>query len=126
MGTNVTDERVKEAFEADLEAVLKLVYGWSRDYYTWPSEVKGIIANLMFNLGRYRLNKLADLRAELLARNLTAAAEELTDIKWPKHVQDRISRLIDRMRNIVVESDDQGNKEKQTQSNDTFKKNTIQ
>ena len=73
--------------------------------------MKEIIANLIINLGQYRLNRLADLRAELLARNWTAAADELTDSKWPKQVKDRFSRLTDRMRNIAVESDVQGNKD---------------
>ena len=80
IGTKVTEERVQQAFEADLHRVLKVIYYWSRDCNTWPSEVQQVIVNMMFNLGEYRLGGLGKLRAKLPARNWAAAADEMADI----------------------------------------------
>ena len=51
-----------EAFVADLKEVLKNVYAWSNDCNTWPSEVKEIIANMMFNMGLPRMNGFVKLK----------------------------------------------------------------
>ena len=101
VGTKVSEKRVKEAFGVDLQIVLKDVYAWSSDCNTWPSEVKQIIANMMFNLGRNRMNKFAKLKAAVQAREWKTAANEMADSRWARQVKDRATRLIDRMRNVV-------------------------
>ena len=101
VGTKVSEKRVKEAFGVDLQIVLKEVYAWSSDCNTWPSEVKQIIANMMFNLGRNRMNKFAKLKAAVQAREWKTAANEMADSRWARQVKDRATRLIDRMRNVV-------------------------
>lgn len=100
-GTPVSEERVKEAFAADLETVLKDVYAWSSDCNTWPSEVKEIICNMMFNLGRNRMNGFTKLKAAVQARDWESAVDEMADSKWARQVKGRATRLIDRMRNVA-------------------------
>ena len=53
VGTTISEERVAQAFEADLDIALRecgMLYGhmWS----CFPGEVKEILVNMMFNLGR--------------------------------------------------------------------------
>ena len=63
-GTPVSEERVKQAFDADIQTVLKDVYSWSDDCNSWPSEVKEIIANMMFNMGLTRMNGFVNFKYE--------------------------------------------------------------
>ena len=55
VGTPVSEDRVDECFEKDVESVIsdckKLHEGWDG----YPEEVKQIIANMMFNMGLTRL-----------------------------------------------------------------------
>ena len=86
-GTTVSKERVKNAFKADMQKVLKDVYAWSSDCNTCPSEVKQIITNMMFNLGRNKMNTFAKLKAAVQSRNWKTAADEIADSKWAQEVK---------------------------------------
>ena len=101
IGTKVSKERVKEAFKIDLQKVLKELYAWSSDCNTWPSEVKQIIANMMFNLGRTRMDKFKKFKAAVEAKDWKTAAKEMANSKWARQVKDRATRLIDRMRKVA-------------------------
>ena len=100
VGTRVSEERVKEAFAADLESVVKSVYSWSNDCNSWPSEVKEIIANMMFNLGLSNMNKFKNLKAAVQTRDWNKAADEMGNSRWATQVGARATRLINRMRNV--------------------------
>ena len=57
VGTRISEERVRECFNKDVESVLrdcKLLY---EDFYELPEEVQQIVANMMFNMGYGRLSK---------------------------------------------------------------------
>ena len=63
VGTQVSEDRVDECFEKDVESVIsdceKLHEGWE-DY---PQEVKQIVANMMFNMGLTRMYKFKGMKA---------------------------------------------------------------
>ena len=63
VGTPVSEERVNELFDKDCQVVIdecKILY---EDFDTLPEEVKQIIANMMFNMGRPRLSKFKGMKA---------------------------------------------------------------
>ena len=61
-GTLVTRERVEEAFKKDIQSVLKDVFIWSNDCNQWPAEVKQIISNMMFNMGRPSMDEFVNFK----------------------------------------------------------------
>ena len=99
-GTPVSESRVIEAFESDLQGVLsdcELLYS---DFETLPEEAQQIIANMMFNMGRPRLSKFKGMKRGVAAKDWNAAADEMVDSSWYKQVTKRADRLVNRMRNI--------------------------
>ena len=65
VGTEVSEDRVNECFEKDVQSVIddckKLHDGWDG----YPQEVKQIVANMMFNMGLTRLSKFKNHNAAL-------------------------------------------------------------
>lgn len=101
VGTAVSEERVQEVFEKDLEIVLdecKILYDKNWDSY--PGEVKEILANMMFNLGRPRLSKFRNMTLALNTGTWKKAAIEMMDSRWYYQVGDRSKRLVDRMNKV--------------------------
>ena len=100
VGTRVSEERVRECFDKDVESVLrdcKLLY---KDFYELPEEAQQIIANMMFNMGYTRLSKFKGMKKGVDARDWNKAADEMVDSRWYKQVTNRANRLVERMRNI--------------------------
>ena len=100
VGTTVSDERVQSAFEADVVSVIEDCNKLYDDFDELPEEVQQIIANMMFNMGRTRLSKFRGMKRGVDARDWNAAADEMVDSRWYSQVNNRASRLVDRMRNV--------------------------
>jgi len=101
IGTEVSEERVIEAFEKDVQTVLdecKVLY---EDFDDLPEEVQQIIANMMFNMGRPRLSKFKGMKAGVDARDWNRAADEMVDSGWYRQVTNRADRLVQRMRAVT-------------------------
>jgi len=101
IGTEVSEERVIEAFEQDVQTVLdecKVLY---EDFDDLPEEVQQIIANMMFNMGRPRLSKFKGMKAGVDARDWNKAADEMVDSGWYRQVTNRADRLVQRMRALA-------------------------
>ena len=100
VGTPVSEERVNECFEKDVQTVIedckKLHDGWDG----YPQEVKQIIANMMFNMGLTRLSKFKNHNAALQSGNWKEAAKEGRDSRWYKQVTNRAERLMKRLEEI--------------------------
>ena len=100
VGTRVSEERVRECFDKDVESVLRdwtLLY---KDFDELPEEAQQIIANMMFNMGYTRLSKFKGMKKGVDARDWNKAADEMVDSRWYKQVTNRANRLVERMRNI--------------------------
>ena len=101
VGTPVSEDRVDECFEKDVESVVsdckKLHEGWDG----YPQEVKQIIANMMFNLGRPRLSKFKGMKAGVDSRDWKKAADEMVDSAWYRQVPNRAGRLVTRMKALA-------------------------
>ena len=100
LGTAVSSDRVTEAFESDIQGVLRDCDILYPDFSSLPEEAQQIIANMMFNLGRPRLSKFAGMKLGVDERNWDRAADEMVDSRWYAQVGPRAERLVDRMRNV--------------------------
>ena len=101
VGTPVSEDRVIEAFNKDVETVLNdctILYG---DFSDLPEEAQLIIANMMFNLGRPRLSKFKGMKAGVDSRDWNKAADEMVDSAWYRQVPNRAERLVERMRALA-------------------------
>lgn len=101
IGTEVSRERVWDVFQQDLDIAIHechMLYG--DQFMTWPSEVKEILINMMFNLGRTRLGKFRKFRAALEKRDWQLAAKEGRDSLWYRQVTNRAERLMSRLERV--------------------------
>lgn len=98
VGTEVSEERVKDCFNKDIELVLndcELLYD---DFEHLPEDAQLIIANMMFNLGYPRLSKFVGMKSGVDNRDWNKAADEMIDSNWYIQVPNRAGRLVKRMR----------------------------
>ena len=100
VGTEVSDDRVQEAFETDVETGLSDCERLYVQFEHLPEEVQLIIANMMFNMGYPRLSKFKGMKRGVDARDWNAAADEMVDSRWYDQVTNRAERLVERMRSV--------------------------
>ena len=101
LGTAVSSERVAEAFESDIQSVLRDCNILYSDFHNLPEEAQQVIANMMFNLGRPRLSKFAGMKRGVDARDWNQAADEMVDSAWYRQVTNRADRLVERIRALA-------------------------
>tara|TARA_B100001564_G_scaffold55528_1_gene42329 strand:+ start:349 stop:792 length:444 start_codon:yes stop_codon:yes gene_type:complete len=97
----ISEERVNEAFESDMNIVLDDCQTLYDDFDELPEEAQHIIANMMFNMGRPRLSKFKGMKRGVDARDWNAAADEMVDSRWYQQVTKRADRLVTRMRALA-------------------------
>ncbi len=100
LGTPVSEARVDDCFEKDVEYVLNDCKILHEDFDNYPEEVKQIIANMMFNMGRTRLTKFRKHNAALQKGDWKTAAIEGRDSRWYKQVTNRAERLMKRLEEV--------------------------
>jgi lysozyme len=101
LGTSVSEERVWEAFEKDLDTSIdecEVLFG--PKWHDFPGEVQEIVVNMMFNMGRPRLSKFKNFCAALEEGDWPKAAVEGRDSRWYKQVTNRAERLMVRLENV--------------------------
>jgi len=100
VGTSVSEERVIECFEKDVEAVLEDCEKLYKDFDELPEEAQQVIANMMFNMGLTRLSKFKKMKAAVDDRDWKEAGVQGRDSRWYKQVTNRAERLMQRLENI--------------------------
>ena len=100
VGTTVSDDRVNELFEKDINVTLEECRYLYDDFYNLPEEVQKSIGNKMFNLGRPRLSRYHKMKKAVLDKDWQEAANQMQDSKWYEQVTNRAERLCERMRNV--------------------------
>ena len=100
VGTPVSESRVNECFDKDVEIMLGECRKLYDDFDDLPEEAQLIIANMMFNMGRPRLSKFIGMKRGVDDRDWNAAADEMVDSRWYRQVTNRAERLVQRMRAI--------------------------
>lgn len=101
VGTPISETRVRELFEQDIEIVLKECKILFPSFDILPDEVQLIIANMMFNMGCPRLSKFKKFIEAVIMSNWQDAANEMVDSRWYNQVPNRANRLVERMRNVA-------------------------
>ena len=98
VGTPVSEERVRECFEKDLDiAISECVILYGGAWEGFPGEVQEVLVNMLFNLGRPRLSKFKNFNAKLLEGDWAGAAPEGLDSLWARQVGARADRLMARL-----------------------------
>ena len=101
VGTPVSESRVAEVFERDLDtAISECVALYGDQFNAWPGEVQEVLVNMMFNMGRTRLGGFKNFRKALEKGDWKRAAVEGRDSKWYRQVTKRAERLMGRMENV--------------------------
>jgi lysozyme len=101
VGTPVSEDRVAEAFNSDIETVLGDCGKLYSDFDDLPEEAQLVIANMMFNLGYPRLSAFKGMKAGVDARDWNRAADEMLDSRWARQVPNRANRLVERIRALA-------------------------
>ena len=96
-GTPVTEARVDECFREDCESVILDCEILHDNFNDYPEEVKQVVANMMFNMGRTRLSKFKNHNAALKSGDWKEAAKEGRDSRWYRQVTNRAERLMKRL-----------------------------
>lgn len=102
VGTPVSEERVAECFDKDLDIAIDecyQLYG-PGTFNNFPGEVQEILINMMFNMGRPRLSKFKNFNTALIDQDWVKASEEMIDSVWYRQVKGRAERLVGRMKNV--------------------------
>ncbi len=97
VGTPVSEERIKECFEKDIQNVFEDLdrnMPWWRDL---PSDLILVMANMSFNLGINRLMKFKNFLSAMQNNDWDKAAVEMLDSRWAIQVGPRAIRLKDRV-----------------------------
>ena len=93
----ISKERCDELFEEDIQIVLKDCCQVFLDFEKLAEEIKQIIANMMFNLGRTRFSKFKNFISAIKCNNYKEAAKQMIDSSWYNQVSLRAKRLVSRM-----------------------------
>ena len=97
-GTPITEERVRECFEHDLDTAVSECEALFKDNWNeYPGELKEILVNMMFNLGRTRLGKFKKFIGAINEGDWEKASVEMMDSRWAVQVGPRANRLRDRV-----------------------------
>lgn len=97
VGTMISEERVQQAFEAEIEWVKKDCCLLFPDFADKDPEVQLIIANMMFNMGRTRLSKFKRFIKAINEHKYNVAGDEMIDSNWYRQVTNRAERLCQRI-----------------------------
>ena len=100
VGTMVDEIRVNEVFEQDTHVTIGECRKLFDDWDKLPEEVRLILANMMFNMGRPRLSKFKKMIQAIKDSDWLEAANQMKDSRWYKQVTNRADRLISRMKAI--------------------------
>ena len=101
VGTPISEDRVKECFEKDLDtAISECVALYGEGFNDWPDEAQQVVVYMMFNMGRTRLGGFKNFRAALEESDWERAGKEGRDSKWYRQVTNRAERLMERLEQV--------------------------
>ena len=98
VGDTVTKEQVDEWFTTDFAEAVSDCCAIFLNFESLPDQVKRVLVNMAFNLGRSRLGKFKNMVTAVNEGNYPKAADEMVDSKWYRQVKTRGVELVDLMR----------------------------
>ena len=100
VGTEVSEDRVQQVFNSDIECVIGDCDRAFDDFGSLPEDVQLVVANMMFNLGLPRFNKFKKMIRAINLRDMQTAADEMIASRWYQQVTARARRLEAVMRGV--------------------------
>ena len=101
VGTPISESTCDNYLKQDLQVAwdeCKILYQpWFKDF---PQEVKEILINMMFNMGRPRLSKFVNFNKAIMRKDWKSAAVEGRDSLWHRQVRKRAERLMVRLESL--------------------------
>lgn len=102
VGTKVSDERVNELFENDIQACLDDCNKRYSDFETFPEDAQITIASLLFQLGSPRYGGFVNHIAAVKSRDWAEAAAQLRDSLLYRQTQARTERHAKRLEGLAL------------------------
>ena len=99
VGDEVSMEQVLEWFKEDCDEALTDCRALFLNFDSLPDQVKRVLVNMAFNLGRSRLGKFKNMVTAVNEGNWNKAADEMVDSRWYNQVGNRSIELENWMRN---------------------------
>jgi len=99
VGDEVSMEQVLEWFKEDCNEALTDCRALFLNFDSLPDQVKRVLVNMAFNLGRSRLGKFKNMVTAVNEGNWNKAADEMVDSRWYNQVGNRSVELENWMRN---------------------------
>jgi len=99
VGDEVSMEQVLEWFKEDCDEALTDCRALFLNFDSLPDQVKRVLVNMAFNLGRSRLGKFKNMVTAVNEGNWNKAADEMVDSRWYNQVGNRSVELENWMRN---------------------------
>ena len=100
VGTKVSEDRVNEVFEKDVQKMIKEAKILFPNFDSLPEEAQQVIVNMTFNMGRPRLSNFKKFIAYINESKWEEASKEMLNSAWAKQVGKRAQRLSDRIKVI--------------------------
>jgi GH24 family phage-related lysozyme (muramidase) len=100
VGTKVSEDRVNEVFEKDVQKMIKEAKILFPNFDSLPEEAQQVIVNMTFNMGRPRLSNFKKFIAYINESKWEEASKEMLNSAWAKQVGKRAQRLSDRIKII--------------------------
>ena len=100
VGTKVSEDRVNEVFEKDVQKMIKEAKILFPNFDNLPEEAQQVIVNMTFNMGRPRLSNFKKFIAYVNESKWEEASKEMLNSAWAKQVGKRAQRLSDRIKVI--------------------------
>jgi len=100
VGTKVSEDRVNEVFEKDVQKMIKEAKILFPNFDSLPEEVQQVIVNMTFNMGRPRLSNFKKFISYINENKWEEASKEMLNSAWAKQVGKRAQRLSDRIKVI--------------------------
>ena len=97
VGTEISEERVNEVFDKDVELFVNESKKIFPDLDDKPEEVQQVVVNMCFNLGEPRLSQFKKFISAINEQDWTEASHQMMDSRWARQVGERAKRLANRI-----------------------------
>lgn len=102
LGSFVSLDRISTLFAEDCEAAVSNARSVVRDFDTHPLEVRNILVEMAFQLGKTGLSKFEKMLHALDYRDYITASAEMVDSKWHSQTTSRAEALAERMCSYAI------------------------
>lgn len=102
VGTSVSEERVAECFNADIQTTIDDCRIIFRDFDGFPEEVQLCLANMCYQLGRPSLSRFSKSVAYANDHMWSELSQEILDSRWATQTPNRAKRISDRLALVEI------------------------